>query len=287
MVKNIVLDTDIGTDSDDIGALSILCNLARQQKIRLLAVTSCSSITEPVRVADMICECYGVSVPMGKSLAPYGDDEAHNVYARKLCDSYKSRLDGQEIPSAVSVLRRALVGGNVTLVAIGPLNNISALLDSQPDEISPLDGVSLLNSCVTELYAMAGSFATSDPEWNVAEDVGAFHKLLREVTCPITFIPFEVGYKVRTATNFLNGEDCPMKAGYLIHNGGAPRESWDPITAYCAAVQCLPTTDWGVVHCDERGVTTFEGGGGNHRVVRADFDVADVTARLESLMIKP
>ncbi len=285
MIKNIVLDTDIGTDSDDIGALAILCNLAHQQKINLLAVTSCSSTLEPVYTIDLIAQCYGIDIPVGKSVVPYGDDDAHGDYARKICQAYTSRLCGKPIPSAVSVLRKALTQGNVTLVTVGPLNNIAELLDSQPDEISPLDGKQLFQQNVTEVYAMAGTFENNWTEWNVAENVPAFCKVLDTVTCPITFIPFEVGAKVKTATNFLNGDDCPMKLGYFVHNHG-PRESWDPITAYCSAVECFPTTSWGQILSDDKGVTTYKCGCGNRRYVLPNFDVQQVTEKLEKLMVK-
>lgn len=285
MIKNVILDTDIGTDSDDIGALAILCNLAYQQKINLLAVTSCSSTLEPVYTIDVIAESYGLSLPIGKSIKPYGEDDSHGDYARKICQAYTSRLCGKPIPSAVSVLRKALTKGNVTLVTIGPLNNIADLLDSPADEISPLNGKQLFAQNVTEVYAMAGTFTNNWTEWNVAENVSAFRQMLDQVNCPITFIPFEVGAKVKTATNFLNGDDCPMKLGYFVHNHG-PRESWDPITAYCATVECLPTTDWGQVTADSNGVTTYKCGKGNRRYVRDDFDVQAVTEKLEQLMVK-
>lgn len=285
MIKNIVLDTDIGTDSDDIGALAILCNLAHQQKINLLAVTSCSSVLEPAYVTDLIAQCYGVSVPIGISTTPYGDDDAYNDYARKMCQVYTSSLVGKRLPTAVSVLRKALVQGNVTFVTVGPLHNIADLLDSSADEISPLNGKQLFEQNVVEVYAMAGTFANNWTEWNIAQNISAFRKVLKEVTCPITIVPFETGAKVKTATNFLSGEDCPMKFGYFVHNH-APRESWDPITAYCAAVECLSTSEWGTVLCDEKGVTKFKSGSGNHRFVLDDFNVQQVTEKLEELMVK-
>ena len=284
-MKNIILDTDIGTDSDDIGAVSVLCNLHRQGKINLLAVTSTSSTLEPVYTVDLIAECYGVSVPIGKNEFTYADDAEHGDYARKICKQYHSRLEGKQIPTATKVLRKALTQGNVTLVTIGPLVNIATLLDSPADEISPLTGKELVAKNVTEMYVMAGTFTNNWTEFNVKENVAAFNKMLDEVICPMTFIPWEVGALVKTATNFLNGEDCPMKLGYYVHNGG-PRESWDPITAYCAAVECLPTSDWGIVTSDENGVTRYKQGKGNRRYVTTNFDVADVTVKLEQLMVK-
>ena len=284
-MKNIILDTDIGTDSDDIGAVSIACNLHRQGKINLLAITSTSSTFEPAYTIDLIAECYGVTVPIGKNEFPYGDDDLHGDYARKICKQYRSRLEGKEILTATKVLRKALTRGNVTLVTVGPLVNIANLLDSPADEISPLSGKELVDKNVTEMYVMAGTFVYDWTEFNVKENVASFNKVLSAVSCPITFIPWETGALVKTATNFLNGEDCPMKLGYYVHNGG-PRESWDPITIYCATVECLPTSDWGIITSDEEGVTRYKQGNGNRRYVTTNFDVEEVTAKLEQLMVK-
>lgn len=286
-MKNIILDTDIGTDSDDIGAVSILANLHGQGKINLLAVTSCSSTVEPVYTVDLINQCYGVSVPVGKCDVPFADDPEHGDYARKICAKYTSRLCGKPIECATRVLRKALLVGNVTLVTIGPLNNIANLLASGPDDISPLNGTELLNKNVCEMYVMGGTFTNDWAEWNVKEDIPSSVAMFDKVTVPMTVIPWEVGVRVRTATNFLNGEDCPMKLGYFVHNNGQPRESWDPITAYCAAVECLPTSPWGQITCDEKGVTKFSQGDGNRRYVTEDFDSDLVTAKLEQLMVKP
>lgn len=281
-MKNVILDTDIGTDSDDIGALSILCNLHRQGKINLLAVTSDTSTTEPVVTIDAICHWYGITVPIGNSKFPYGDDQQHGGYARAVAKQYPRNVG--EIPDAVAVLRKALTTGNVTLVTIGPLNNIARLLESPADGISEKSGKQLFDENVVEMYSMAGSFTNDWPEWNVAEDVAAMQVVANAVTCPWTLIPYEAGAIVKTGANFLNSADSPMKLGYFVHNGG-PRESWDPITAYCAAVECLPTSNWGKLQLSISGVTTLVGTDGNARYVKADFDVDEVTDKLEKLMV--
>ncbi len=282
-MKNIILDTDLGTDSDDIGALSILCNLHRQGKINLIAVTSCSSAKAPLHAIDAICNCYGVSVPTGKSFAPYGEDAQHGAYARAIECAYPSRIT--EVLDAVDVLRKALLQGNVTLVTIGPLNNIAHLLESNGDELSPLSGKELFSQYVVEMYSMAGTFTNSWAEWNILEDVQSMQIVANSVRCPWTLVPFEVGVKVKTGARFLKGVDCPMKLGYYVHNI-TPRESWDPITAYCAATDCcLNTSPWGKLHVDDRGVTTLENICGNCRYVKDDFDVEKLTEELEKLMV--
>lgn len=282
-MKNILFDTDLGTDSDDIGALSILCNLHKQHKINLLAVTSCASTDEPVQAIRAIASCYDVDVPVGKSYVAYADDDNHGAYAREIARQYP-QFKQDNVADAVRVLRQALLNGDVTLVTVGPLNNIAHLLSSGADDISPLSGVELFRQGAKEMYVMAGTFSNNWAEWNIAEDVEAMRFVSDNVTCPMTFIPFELGIKVKTGANFLNGADSPMKLGYYTHNKG-PRESWDPITSYCATVECLPTSPWGRITVDEQGITKFVAGEGNRRYVLDTIDVDDVTQKLEELMV--
>ena len=44
------------------------------------------------------------------------------------------------------------------MLAVGPLRNIANLLQSQPDEISPLDGVALAAKKVKRLDIMGGMY---------------------------------------------------------------------------------------------------------------------------------
>ena len=51
-------------------------------------------------------------------------------------------------------------------------------------------------------------------------------------------------------------------------------------------MECLPTSDWGIVTSDENGVTRYKQGKGNRRYVTTNFDEEDVTVKLEQLMVK-
>jgi len=56
------------------------------------------------------------------------------------------------------------------VIAIGPLTNIRDLLESAPDEQSPLDGKALVAAKVRRLVIMAGDFRKPKAEFNVFSD---------------------------------------------------------------------------------------------------------------------
>jgi len=78
-----------------------------------------------------------------------------------------------DAPLAVPVLRKGLAGlrdGSAVVIAIGPLTNIRDLLESAPDEQSPLDGKALVAAKVRRLVIMAGDFRKPKAEFNVFSD---------------------------------------------------------------------------------------------------------------------
>lgn len=282
--KKYILDTDIGTDSDDIGALVILLDKARKGTLTLSAVTVCNARDDSAMTVDIIAERYGIEVPIGKALR-YGADAQHGAYARAIASVYPSRLYRGEIESAVRVLRRTLDREDrVTLITIGPLTNIADLARSEADDISPYSGKELMKK-IDSAYVMGGRFSDLVPEWNVEEDIPSAIEAISALDCEITFIPFEAGVDVYSGKNFLDGPDTPMKLGYYVHNV-TERHSWDPLTVYCATEGRLPTSPRGVVTIADDGVTTFcPSPDGKHRYVLREFDVAEMSKKLNDLMV--
>lgn len=282
--RKYVLDTDIGTDSDDIGALAILLNKARRGELTLSAVTVCNAQDDSAMAADIIAEQYGIEVTIGKA-RQYGADAQHGIYTRAIASAYPSRLRRGEIEPAVRVLRRTLEKEDrLTLITIGPLTNIADLARSKGDDISPLSGKELMKK-IDSAYVMCGNFSADTPEWNIEEDIPSAIEALSALECEITFIPFEVGVDVLSGKSFLEGEMSPMKLGYYVHNV-TERHSWDPITVYCATEECLPTGPRGVVTISDNGVTTFRPTpDGKHRYVLRTFDVEEMSKKLNDLMV--
>ena len=77
-----------------------------------------------------------------------------------------------------------------------------------------------------------------------------------------------------------------MGYGYYIHNKG-PRQSWDPITVYYAVTNSnlFKLSKKGIIKIDDKGVTTFTEGTGNHQYMLNDFDKKGVEKLLDEVMI--
>src|SRR5205085_7004850 len=75
---------------------------------------------------------------------------------------YPHRLaSGRSAPSATAVLRKTLAAqpdGSVAIAQVGFSTNLARLLDSPPDEPSPLPGQELVRRKVKLLSLMAGAF---------------------------------------------------------------------------------------------------------------------------------
>jgi hypothetical protein len=110
---------------------------------------------------------------------------------------------GRSAPDATSVLRATLQAqpdASVVVVQVGFATNLARLLDSPPDERSPLPGEELVKKKVRLLSLMAGSFRRGDGdgesplrEYNVIKDIPSFRTLAARWPTPTIWSGFEVG----------------------------------------------------------------------------------------------
>lgn len=153
----IILDTDMGTDVDDAGALAALHALASRGEARILAVIRSNRNRWSAPAIDVINTYYGrPDIPIGTSRT--GPDE--EIWYHDAVPAFPQRLAaGSDPPEAVSPYRRILAGQpkhSVTIVAIGWLTNLAGLLQSRPDSPSMLAGRELIAAKVKELVVMGG-----------------------------------------------------------------------------------------------------------------------------------
>lgn len=271
----VILDTDLGCDSDDIGAMCILHNLNKQGLIHILGITSVNSNIEPALVIDAINNHYGTNLLVGMNKA--NDYGINNGYALDIVNEYK--LNKKEFRSSTDVLIELLSNNdNVTLITVGPLTNIATLVQDE-------EGCRLINEKVNIIYSMAGNFISDNAEWNITEDIQSAQLVLKKYKGNLVFVPYEVGADVYTNRNLLNS-DTLMGYGYYVHNKG-PRQSWDPITVYYAITLSnqFRLSEKGTISIDNNGVTTFECNNGKHQFMLNDFDKERVEKLLEEVMI--
>src|SRR5690606_27866762 len=133
---------DVGGDIDDAGALAVLHALEARGEIELLAIGVSIGHEAAVPYVHAVNTWYGrPELPIGtiKGEASYARDE----FMEAVIAEYPYDLTRESTPEVVDLYRRVLAtqpDNSVTLVTVGPATNIVALLRSEPDEHSELNG---------------------------------------------------------------------------------------------------------------------------------------------------
>lgn len=294
--KNIIVDTDIGGDCDDAGALVLLKTFCQQKKIRLNAVTSCTTMEGAENTIASVLGYYGINVPVGVMQGtPFMCTEAFNRYAKQIKERFPCFPDTTE---SVALLRKTLAEteGETTIVAIGPQRNLARLLSSEADGFSPLDGISLVSEKVEELVIMGGSFLPDEKvicfeekdicvEWNIEQDISAARLVNEFWPTSIVYSPFELGYCLETGRYL--PKDSPARLCYDIRSG-LTRASWDICAAYYGAVGCgklFSLSPWGKVSFDVSGKSKFfPAKDGKRRILLQKSSDAEIERTLDELM---
>jgi inosine-uridine nucleoside N-ribohydrolase len=303
----VVLDTDMGPDIDDALALGMLHTYQDRGGIELAAVTLSRNSEAGARFIDAVNTWYGdPDVPIGiDRRSPHTMVESDSYVS--LADRWPNDLGGGSIPDGVGVLRRVLAGAvadgrPVTIVQVGFAGNVAALLDSGPDDVSPLSGPELVVESGAVLSVMAGSLDNPRIEFNVSNDVASARRVIQGWPGELVLSPFELGYDLhypwRAVRDRLPGDDRhPIRQAYEFrdydwHVDAPPMydmRSWD-LTSVMQAVEpdgtWFPVSDPGTVTIDGEGRTRFVPGDGLHRVLlRSSLDAGDL-ARIVDRMVE-
>jgi len=167
--KPIIIDTDIYSDVDDVGALAVAnvlhnCGIAQ---LKAVMVNSPSKYGSPA--VSAINTYFGNGdVPIG-ALRPFTTDTffdklylLRGEYAAKIAHHYPRTLDNSTQAFAPAKLYREILASSednsVTIISIGFLDNLAALLNSTADSLSDLDGWQLAQNKVRELVIMGGQY---------------------------------------------------------------------------------------------------------------------------------
>jgi purine nucleosidase len=204
----LIFDTDICGDCDDVLALGMIHSLQSRGHCRLLAVTISVDHEQAAPFVDAVNTFYGRGdIPIGVvgsggvveksaflSMVEEKDAAGHYRYPHDL-------ITGRSAPGATTVLRKTLAAQpdhSVVIAQVGFSTNLARLLDSPPDEHSPLSGVELVRCKVKRLSLMAGAFTTIEGkshylEYNVIKDVKSAQALADRWPTAMVYSGFEIG----------------------------------------------------------------------------------------------
>lgn len=272
--RRIILDTDIGPDVDDVGAIAVLFTLAKRYNIEVAGIINCTSNTYGSGAIDALMNYCGYpNIPIGQ----YSKEEflGESIFYNKFLSEHFSRkfVDGTlVINNAVSLYRRLLADADdnsVVIITIGPLTTLRDFVESKADEFSQLSGRELLSKKVYALISVAAEFPEG-LDWNVKMEVSASKAVFNDCPVPIFFAGHEFGKRFKTGFNGYtpaNWQSNPIYHAYNLYINGRwpekPRENncWDLIAVHFAFEGegvYYTLSEAGQVHFRDDGYNTFE-----------------------------
>jgi purine nucleosidase len=302
----VIYDTDMAGDCDDVGALAVLHILADRGECEIVACTISSNNPWSAGCVDAINTWYGrPDVPIGVASTfrgePASDKPIDSKYTEEVATEFPhDTIDANELPSAVELYRNVLAAqpdGSVTIVSVGFLNNLAALLESPADEVSPLTGGELVKAKVKQWVAMAGvfpkgKFDNGHGEYNLEVLPKSAQHALNHWPTPLVLSGWEIGEPVLTGAALSDKPaNNPIRRGYELYTGLKDRNSWDQ-TAVLYAIRG-PQKYWklspaGSVHVpnESDGVHTWtDSPTGRHHYLIAVAPPQEVAEGIDELMM--
>ncbi len=254
------IDTDVGDDIDDAFALGLIL---RSPEIHVLGISTAFGDTETrARLVDRFLAAAGESaIPVTAGVHTQTD----NVMTQR---AYADRYPAQTHPDGVAALLEEIKRhpSQITLIAIGPLFNIGAAIDRDPETFRKLNRVVMMGGSVDRGYDGAnGLRRPAEPEWNIDRDPKDAAKLFA-AGVPIFMMPLDstqihLETPIRDAI-FAAGNPITDQLTLLYHQwmGNTGNHSpiptlFDPVAAaYTFRPDLCPTTPMRI-EVDDKGLT--------------------------------
>ena len=247
------IGTDWLTDVDDVVAMRVFAWAHRVGIIRIEGVCvnarmkySCASLDA------FLCSEGLPGIPLGiDRSAPRVGGRA--PYQKRMAASGRFRAN-DDCADSVRLYRAALAAAEepLEMAEIGFCQVLAAVLDSPPDELSPLEGRALLTEKVKHIWTMAGKWDVPGGAYNynfgeTRENRRAAHRFYENCPVPVTFLGHEVGKSVVTG-GVLKGRDDMLALALRDHGSKNGRSSWDPMLALLAITEDLEEAGYRAVY---------------------------------------
>ncbi|HUQ11636.1 MAG TPA: nucleoside hydrolase [Steroidobacteraceae bacterium] len=163
----VIFDTDIGTDIDDAYALAALVD---RPEVELIGVTTVSS-DAPAR-ARLAAKLLHVAGGRARSIPVYGGISTPAQYMKQVEWAAGYTAQNLHESGGVEFMRREIDRrpGEITIIAVGELTNVAALLESEPGIAKKIRAISLMGGAIYRGYAPGSK---PEPEWNIKSNAKA------------------------------------------------------------------------------------------------------------------
>jgi inosine-uridine nucleoside N-ribohydrolase len=294
-VQLTILDTDIGDDIDDAFALALALQSPEIKLVGIATTYGDTALREKL-IHRFLWDAHLASIPtIPGILTPQSNVFTQAGYARRniwlpsRClpvlsrkqeremASERSKNQGRE-PAASYILELIREHpGQITLIAIGPLFNIQAAIERDPETFRELKRVVMMGGSINRGYdGRNGERRPADAEWNISRDPAGLRALLASGV-PVFMMPLDstqihLETKEREAI-FSHGSPLTDQLTLLYHQWLAGTEGhpaaptlFDPVAvAYSVRPELCPAMPMRL-EVDDKGFTRRVDGTPNAQV---------------------
>jgi inosine-uridine nucleoside N-ribohydrolase len=214
----IIIDTDMGSDCDDVGALALLHVYADMGMADIVGcIYSSGKVPYGAGIVEAINIYYGrPDIPIG---AYHGDevgDPVDKMTAEKLVHdtvafghSIIHNTDAEEQTRLNRRLLEQAEDSSITYITIGHTKGLHELLVSDPDDISPLTGHELVSQKVKRWVALGALNARNEGDYFVKDwnfyfnNTAPYTKYLVE-TFPVQVVYIDAGTHAMTGKSLIH-----------------------------------------------------------------------------------
>jgi purine nucleosidase len=163
----VIFDTDIGTDIDDAYALVALM---QRPELRLVGVTTVSS--DAVARARLAAKLLHVAGGDWARVPVYAGLSSATQYMKQVEWATGFTSPSLHDAGGVEFMRREIDAhpGEITIIAVGELTNVAALLASEPGIGRKIRAISLMGGSIYRGHAPGSK---PEPEWNIRSNAAA------------------------------------------------------------------------------------------------------------------
>jgi purine nucleosidase len=274
--EKIIIDTDIGDDIDDAFAIALAL---KSPELEILGISTTFGDTEArAKIVDRLLGEAGRSdIPVLAGTA----SKTTNVMNQKRYGEgghFAKSAHSNAVDFILDQIRR--FPGQITLIAIGPLINVGALIDKDPQTFLKLKRVVIMGGSIECGYGELWFCPERGPdaEWNIINDIPSAKKLFLSGV-PLYVMPLDSTQlkldETKRAFLFKQGTALTDALTLLYHEWGQQTPTlFDPVTvAFILDPKICPVEPMHI-RVDDKGFTRKEVGAPNAQVcMRSDADV--------------
>jgi purine nucleosidase len=163
----VIFDTDIGTDIDDAYALALLM---QRPELQVLGVTTVSS--DAAARARLAAKLLHVAGGKWTRVPVYAGISTPVQYMQQVEWAQGFASPSLHLSGGIDFMRREINRrpGEITIIAVGELTNVAALLEAEPGIGKKIRAISLMGGAIYRGFAPGSK---PEPEWNIKSNAAA------------------------------------------------------------------------------------------------------------------